>query len=87
MAEGDLPQRGPDEVYIRVRPDGSYKVYGPVRMFDVDDVEYDLEPRRKADKVGDRIKLCRCGRSKTQPFCDESHKDCGFGSRPRVSDP
>ena len=24
------------------------------------------------------IVLCRCGRSQTKPFCDESHRDCGF---------
>lgn len=23
---------------------------------------------------GERVKLCRCWRSKTFPFCDESHK-------------
>jgi CDGSH-type Zn-finger protein len=71
-------------VEIHVRPDGSYKVYGPVRVLDVDGNAYDLEPHRKADKVGDRVKLCRCGASKTMPFCDEAHKEAGFRSRPRV---
>ena len=23
---------------------------------------------------------CHCGRSQSQPFCDGSHKDCGFES-------
>ena len=73
-------------VEIRVRPDGSYKIYGPVRILDVDGAEYDLEKHRKPDKVGDRVKLCRCGATKTPPFCDESHVEIGFESRPKASD-
>jgi len=76
-----------DGVEIHVRPDGSLKVYGPVRLLDVDGNAYELAPWRKPDTVGDRIKLCRCGRSQTQPFCDESHTRVGFASRPRVTDP
>ena len=74
------------KVEIRVRPDGSYKVYGPVRVLDVDGEQFDLEPHRKEDKVGERIKLCRCGHSKTQPFCDESHVEAGFRSKPTVGE-
>ncbi|MFL5768364.1 MAG: CDGSH iron-sulfur domain-containing protein [Actinomycetota bacterium] len=73
-------------VEIHVRLDGSYKVYGPVRLRDVDGNEYDLAPRRKTDKIGERIKLCRCGGSKTMPFCDDSHVEIGFSSQPRVGD-
>ncbi len=73
-------------VEIRVRPDGSLKVYGPVRILDVDGTPYELAPWRKPDAVGVRIKLCRCGLSKTKPFCDESHVEAGFSSQPRVGD-
>lgn len=73
-------------VEIHVRPDGSYKVYGPVRVVDVDGEEYDLAPWRKTDRIGERIKLCRCGNSKTMPFCDDSHVETGFSSQPRVAD-
>jgi CDGSH-type Zn-finger protein len=73
-------------VEIHVRPDGSYKVYGPVRVLDVDGQAYDLGPRRKSDRIGERIKLCRCGASKTMPFCDDSHVEIGFASEPRLGD-
>jgi CDGSH-type Zn-finger protein len=74
------------EVQIHVRPDGSYKVYGPVRLLDMDGNEYDLGRWRKTDKHGQRIKLYRCGRSRTMPFCDDSHVEVAFTSQPRVSD-
>jgi CDGSH-type Zn-finger protein len=73
-------------VEIHVRPDGSYKVYGPVRLLDVDGKPYDLSRWIKVDKHGRRIKLCRCGRSATMPFCDDSHVEAGFVSKPRASD-
>jgi CDGSH-type Zn-finger protein len=79
-------RRGEPGVEIHVRPDGSYKVYGPVRVLDVDGNEYDLAPRRKTDKIGERIKLCRCGASETMPFCDDSHVETGFASQPHVRD-
>lgn len=74
----------PGQVEIHVRPDGSYKVYGPVVVRDVDGNPYDLGEETKADQLGTRIKLCRCGQSATMPFCDESHVDSGFVSSPRA---
>lgn len=73
-------------VEIHVRPNGSLKVYGPVRVVDVDGHEYDLAPWTKTDHRGERIKLCRCGRSEAKPFCDGSHTTAGFVSEPRTSD-
>lgn len=73
-------------VEIHVRPNGSLKVYGPVRLLDVDGNPYDLGPWTTSDRNGERIKLCRCGRSSTMPFCDESHAEVGFASEPRVTD-
>jgi CDGSH iron-sulfur domain-containing protein 3 len=81
MSEGSQEQ-----VEIHVRPDGSYKVYGPVVVRDVDGNTYDLAPLTKTDAKGERIKLCRCGASKTMPFCDESHVRADFSSCPRVED-
>jgi CDGSH-type Zn-finger protein len=28
--------------------------------------------------------LCRCGMSQTKPFCDATHRNCGFESAPRA---
>ena len=44
---------------------------GPVRLIDADGNEYELPE-------GDSIVLCRCGNSKTKPFCDKSHREAGF---------
>jgi len=27
---------------------------------------------------GGHVGFCRCGQSKNKPFCDGSHKTCGF---------
>lgn len=74
------------ETEIHVRPDGSLKVYGSVRVLDVEGNPFDLGPWTKSDQRGQRIKLCRCGRSASMPFCDETHTAAGFRSAPRVGD-
>jgi CDGSH-type Zn-finger protein len=64
-------------VEIKVRDNGPYKVTGPVRLIDADGRVFEVE--------GDRpIALCRCGQSRTKPFCDSSHKETGFQSCPRA---
>lgn len=69
-------------VTIKARSNGPYRVDGPVRVVDAEGREFVLPP-------GDAIVLCRCGHSRTQPFCDKSHRRVGFESRdpaPRVDD-
>jgi CDGSH-type Zn-finger protein len=66
------------EVVIKVRDNGPYKVTGPVRLVDVDGGEWTLPP-------GESIVLCRCGQSRTKPFCDRSHRDAAFESCERAS--
>ncbi len=64
---------------IKVRDNGPYKVTGPVRLIDVDGNEFEVEPGRP-------IVLCRCGQSRTKPFCDSSHKETGFSSCVRAAE-
>lgn len=54
-------------VTILVRNDGPFRVYGPARVVDHDGNEFEVP-------AGDWFTLCRCGHSKTKPFCDSSHK-------------
>jgi CDGSH iron-sulfur domain-containing protein 3 len=61
----------PNAVTILVRANGPYRVYGPARLIDVDGAEFALPP-------GDWYTLCRCGHSKTKPFCDSTHKHIDF---------
>jgi CDGSH-type Zn-finger protein len=46
--------------------DGPLLVRGPFRLLDQDGAE--IESRREV------VALCRCGKSRTRPFCDGSHK-------------
>jgi len=62
-----------DEVVIEVRTNGPYKVTGPVKLVDMDG---NAIPREGEGAIF----LCRCGQSGEKPFCDGSHKRCGWKS-------
>jgi CDGSH iron-sulfur domain-containing protein 3 len=66
------------EVEIKARHNGPYKVTGPVRIIDADGNEYELPDD------GRPIALCRCGGSKTKPFCDKTHSEIGFQAAERA---
>jgi CDGSH-type Zn-finger protein len=69
------------EVTIKARANGPYKVDGPVRIVDASGNEFEIPE-------GSGIVLCRCGHSRTKPFCDKSHRRFGFvadDSAPRRS--
>jgi CDGSH-type Zn-finger protein len=51
-------------------PDGPYLVRGEFEVTDANGEVIDV--RRKT------IALCRCGASRTKPFCDGTHKLIGF---------
>jgi CDGSH-type Zn-finger protein len=53
---------------IQVRNNGPYLVRG-VRVVDQDGNEI---------PAPESFALCRCGQSSNKPFCDGTHKACGF---------
>ena len=59
------------EVKITVRPNGPYRVEGPVKLVDAEGREWDLTGKPA-------FSLCRCGQSAKRPFCDGTHAQCGF---------
>jgi CDGSH-type Zn-finger protein len=61
-----------EPITIRCRENGPLVVLGPVRVVDHLGNEFPI-PAGK-----DAVALCRCGHSHTKPFCDGSHRSCGF---------
>jgi CDGSH-type Zn-finger protein len=61
-------------VEIKVRANGPYKVSGDFRLVDAHGNEIDTRPYEK----NGTIVLCRCGQSRTKPFCDQSHVEACF---------
>src|SRR5437588_4800527 len=59
------------EVKITIKPNGPYRVEGPIKLVDINGNEYD-----PTGKPG--ISLCRCGASVNKPFCDGTHSKMGF---------
>jgi CDGSH iron-sulfur domain-containing protein 3 len=72
------PRATADVVEIKVRENGPYKVTGPVRLIDADGNVFDLPDD------GRPVALCRCGASKTKPFCDKTHSKIGFDAAERA---
>ena len=63
-------------VTIKVRENGPLLVTGPFTLVDHLGNQFDLTGK-------ENVALCRCGQTRTRPFCDGSHKTCGF----RAADP
>jgi CDGSH-type Zn-finger protein len=84
MYRGDLPFRIPAtrnarmSVTIRMRPNGPLLIEGPVVILDANGNAFPINPDKPA------VALCRCGHSANKPFCDGSHKTCGFQSVERA---
>ena len=59
------------DVTIKALKNGPYEVAGGVKLLDSAAKQY-------AESQIDPLYLCRCGASRTKPFCDGSHEDIGF---------
>jgi CDGSH-type Zn-finger protein len=57
---------------IRCRENGPLVIQGLIKVIDHQGNEFALPVGK------DTIALCRCGQSKSKPFCDGSHRTCGF---------
>ncbi len=66
-----------DEVRIKVRVNGPYRVQGPVILEDAEGNKFELP--------GEIFALCRCGGSKNKPFCDGTHREFGFEAETRAT--
>lgn len=56
---------------VTIKNNGSIIIEGDFEIVDPEGKVFDLAGRT-------RIGLCRCGASENKPFCDGSHKSCGF---------
>jgi CDGSH-type Zn-finger protein len=68
------------DVKIRTRPNGPLLVEGGFTLVDSEGKEFKLDPNKN-------YALCRCGHSSKKPFCDGTHKTCGFIADERAPDP
>jgi len=82
-AGGGRPAPPPDSLTIRCREHGPLVVEMPsagrfrdllLRVTDHLGREFPLPQGKRA------VALCRCGQTRSRPFCDGSHKDCGFSA-------
>jgi CDGSH-type Zn-finger protein len=67
-----------DEKKIVIQANGPYRVYGGiplVRKTQVVTAQGEPLTWRRGETLptGERYDLCRCGRSRNKPFCDETH--------------
>lgn len=61
------------DVTISLIGNGPIMIEGPVTLLDHND-------QPLPTKEGKAIFLCRCGQSEEKPYCDGTHKQCGFVS-------
>lgn len=59
------------EVVVLTRENGPILITGPIKLTDHLGNVYDLTGKTS-------VALCRCSHSKRRPFCDGTHKTCGF---------
>lgn len=70
--DGGPQEQPPSPARAMPAPDGPLAVTGELRIMDPDGQVVSEETR---------VTLCRCGNTRNQPFCDNSHRESGFRSR------
>ncbi len=65
-----------NEATITPSDNGPYLVQGNVTILDAGGNQYE---------VSDTIALCRCGHSRTKPFCDGAHEKTNFAAVNRTA--
>jgi len=68
------------DVKVNLRENGPILISGPVTLLDTQGNPYDLTGKAN-------IALCRCGQSGNKPFCDGTHKSCGWVIKDLVPPP
>ncbi|HLK14134.1 MAG TPA: CDGSH iron-sulfur domain-containing protein [Fimbriimonadaceae bacterium] len=68
-ADGSSVETPDAESTVRVTADGPLHVRGQINF---------LDPNEDVVFTETRVALCRCGKSKNKPFCDDSHLESGF---------
>ena len=58
------------DVSIRTRENGPLLVTGPITLVDHLGNTFELGK--------ETVAFCRCGQTKNRPFCDGTHKTCGW---------
>jgi CDGSH-type Zn-finger protein len=61
-----------EKLVIRCRENGPLLIQFPVTITDWLGNEFPIPVGKEV------VALCRCGHSKNKPFCDGSHRFCGF---------
>lgn len=66
------------KVEIKLLPNGPFRLSIDTEEESIKNVLFG--PNGKSITIKKNSILCRCGRSKQQPFCDGVHRMCGFNS-------
>jgi CDGSH-type Zn-finger protein len=70
-----------EPLVVRCRENGPYVIRGVVKVVDHLGNEFMPPPGK------DAVALCRCGQSHMKPFCDGSHRACGFQAAETAAPP
>ena len=74
---------------VKIIKNGPYEVSGKIPLSEKiirSDGHVNYYEDGKSYEVGETYKLCRCGESKNQPFCDGSHTSCEFEGKETALD-